>query len=122
MKFQGSGESRLGGSEKRSFICRFQNGNTNLFENTSEESWFLIFEIMLPKHVHMGQKFQRTLQSSMSFRLKHFFISITLSTQVASAPLRKYQHIHTKCVQNRYTFLHKIFYKQIVSTHSYLTV
>ena len=35
----------------------------------------------------MGQKFQRTLKLSMSFSLKHFFISVAIFTQVVSAPL-----------------------------------
>ena len=43
---------------------------------------------MLPKHVHMGWKFQRIFKSSMSFSLKHFFIPVTFSTQIASAPLK----------------------------------
>ena len=42
---------------------------------------------MLLKHVYMGWKFQRTLKLSMSFSLEHFFISVAISTQVASAPL-----------------------------------
>ena len=44
---------------------------------------------MLLKHVYMGHKFQRTLKLSMSFSLKHFFISVAIITQVASALLRK---------------------------------
>ena len=35
----------------------------------------------------MGRNFQRTLKLSMSFSLKHFFISVAISTQVVSAPL-----------------------------------
>ena len=53
-KFQGSGESWFGGSEKILIFWRFQNGSINLFGNASQESWFLIFKKMLSKHVHMG--------------------------------------------------------------------
>ena len=44
---------------------------------------------MLLKHVHIGWKLQRTLELTMSFSLKHFFILVTISTQVATAPLKK---------------------------------
>ena len=54
----------------------FKNGSINLFGNTSGESWLLIFQIMLPKYVHTGWKFHRTLNSSMFFSLKHFFILV----------------------------------------------
>ena len=36
----------------------------------------------------MSKKFQITLKLSMSFRLKNFFISVVISTQVTSAPLK----------------------------------
>ena len=35
----------------------------------------------------MGKNLQRTLEISMSFSLRYFFISVTISTQVASTPL-----------------------------------
>ena len=35
----------------------------------------------------MGWKFQRTLKSDISFSLEHFFFSVAIFTQVASAPL-----------------------------------
>ena len=38
VKFQGSGESRFGGSEKDRFFSRFQNGSIYLFGITNEES------------------------------------------------------------------------------------
>ena len=37
----------------------------------------------------MSKKFQITLKLSMSFRLKNFFISVVISTQVTSAPLKR---------------------------------
>ena len=43
---------------------------------------------MLLKRVYMGWKFQRTLKVDFSFSLEHFFISVAIFTQVASAPLR----------------------------------
>ena len=58
-----------------------------MFEIKTEESWFLISYIMLLKHVYMGYKFQRIFKLSISFSLKHFFISVAISTQAASAPL-----------------------------------
>ena len=42
---------------------------------------------MLLKQVYMGWKFQRTLELDISFSLEHFFISVAIFTQVASAPL-----------------------------------
>ena len=39
------------------------------------------------KHVYMGQKFQRILKLDIPFSLKHFFFSVAIFTQVASAPL-----------------------------------
>ena len=42
---------------------------------------------MLLKHVYMGWKFQKTLKLEISFSLEHFFISVAIFTQVASAPL-----------------------------------
>ena len=42
---------------------------------------------MLLKHVYMGWKFQRTLKLDISFTLEHFFISVAIFTQVASASL-----------------------------------
>ena len=44
---------------------------------------------MLLKHVHMGWKFQRTLKLDISFSLEHFFISVAIFPQVASASLRE---------------------------------
>ena len=44
---------------------------------------------MLLKHVYMGGKFQRTLKLDISLSLEHFFISVPIFTQVASAPLRQ---------------------------------
>ena len=35
----------------------------------------------------MGWKFQRTLKFDISFSLEHFFISVAIFRQVASAPL-----------------------------------
>ena len=43
---------------------------------------------MLLKHVYMDWKFWRTLALDMSFRLEYFFISVAISTQVASASLK----------------------------------
>ena len=43
---------------------------------------------MLLKHVYMGQKFQRILKLSIFLSLKHFFILVGISTQVALAPLK----------------------------------
>ena len=68
-------------------FLKFQNGSINLLGIASEEILFIISQIMLVKHVYMGQKFQRTLKLSMSFSLKHIFISAEILTQVASAPL-----------------------------------
>ena len=39
------------------------------------------------KHVYMDCKFQRTLKLDISFSLEHFFISVAIFTQVASASL-----------------------------------
>ena len=47
---------------------------------------------MLLKNVYMGWKFQRTLKLDISFSLEHFFISVAIFTQVASAPLKKSQY------------------------------
>ena len=43
---------------------------------------------MLLKHVYMGQKFQRILKLSIFLSLKHFFILVGISTQVALWPLK----------------------------------
>ena len=86
-KFQGSCGSNLAVLKKTVNFWRFQNGSINLLGITSEESWFLISRIMLLKHVYMGWKFQRTLKLYISFCLEHFFISVAIFTQVASAPL-----------------------------------
>ena len=86
-KLQRSGGSRFGGSEKIVNFWRFWNGSINWHGITSEESWFLISQIMLPRHVYVGWKFQRTLKLGMSFSLEHFFIAVAISTKVASAPL-----------------------------------
>ena len=48
---------------------------------------------MLLKHVYMGWHFQRTLKLDISFSLQHFFISVGIFTQVASAPLKLYKQI-----------------------------
>ena len=45
---------------------------------------------MLLKRVYMGWKFQRTLELDISFSVEHFFISVAIFTQVASAPLKLY--------------------------------
>ena len=87
-KFQGFSKCRFGDCEKDHFFFKIPNGSINLFENTSKESWLFVFWIKLPKHVYMGKKFQRTLKSSMSLSLSHFFITVTFSTQVAPVPLR----------------------------------
>ena len=42
---------------------------------------------MMLKHVYMGQKFQRIFKLDIPFSLKHFFFSVAIFTQVASAPL-----------------------------------
>ena len=47
---------------------------------------------MLLKHVYMDWKFQRILEFDISFSLEHFFISVAIFTQVASAPLMFYLH------------------------------
>ena len=39
------------------------------------------------KHVYMDWKFQRTFEFDISFSLEHFFISVAIFSQVASAPL-----------------------------------
>ena len=36
--------------------------------------------------------------------------------------LREYQNIHKRYIQHKCTFLHKVLYKLIVSTHFYLMV
>ena len=40
--------------------------------------------------INVGVRKAGTLKLSLSFSLKHFFISVAISTQVASAPLRKH--------------------------------
>ena len=88
-KFQRSGGGRwLALLKKIVNFWRFENGSINLLGITSEESWSLISPIMLLKHAYMGWKFQRTLKLSMSFSLEHFLISVAISTQVASVPLK----------------------------------
>ena len=63
---------------------------------------------MLLKYVHMGKKFQGTLKLSMSFILNHFFITVTFSTQVASASLR---FIVVQTQQIPIVYLHKETHK-----------
>ena len=60
---------------------------------------------MLLKHVYMGWKFQRTLKLNISFSPEHFFISVAIFTQVASAPLK-----------------HKKFKENLFKVHNYHTV
>ena len=36
--------------------------------------------------------------------------------------LGEHQNIHTRYIQHKYAFLHKMLYKLIVSTHSYVMV
>ena len=42
---------------------------------------------MLLKDVYMGWKFPRTLKLDICFSLEHFFMTVAVFTQVASAPL-----------------------------------
>ena len=81
---------RLGLAVLKRDCCfwRLQNSGLNLLDITSEESWFLISKIMLLKHVYMGLEFQRTLKLSMFISLKNVFISVAVSTLVASASLK----------------------------------
>ena len=56
--------------------CRvyFTNSSKNVFGNFAKDRDFSIFQISLPKHVHMGCKFQGTWTLSISFILKHIFV------------------------------------------------
>ena len=51
---------------------------------------------MLPKHVHMGRKFQKIFSSIMSFSLKHFLIPVTFCTQAASVHLKEPRNCNQK--------------------------
>ena len=44
-----------------------------MFVNTSKEYWSFIFQLILPKYVHMGWKSQETLKSSIPFISEHIF-------------------------------------------------
>ena len=47
---------------------------------------------------------QRTLTLNISFSLKHFFVSVAISTQVASAPLKSLPSCYLKPTLNSYNF------------------
>ena len=60
-------------------FSRFHNDSRNVFVNTNEGNWFLIFLITLPKHVHM---------SSRDIRIEYFF------------HFKAYFYMHTSCLSN----------------------
>ena len=87
-KFQGSGKSRFGGSEKDRYflkIPKWQHKHVRDYKRRKLVSYFLkntaktcLYELKISENIKL----------SISFSLKYFFISVANSTQVASASLR----------------------------------
>ena len=53
-----------------------------------------------------------------------FFVVLIVKwrLQIKKMNLEEYKNLYTRYVQHKHTFLHKVFYKVILSTHSYLMV
>ena len=66
-------------------------------------SFFLLIWIMCCKMLQVFQKVEFVNQAQTGFFLK-------------------YQSIHIRSMQYKYSFLHKVFYKWIMSIHSYLII
>ena len=87
VRFQGSSESRFGGSEKDRYFLEIPKWQHKFVRNYKRGKLVSYFLNNAAKARLYGLKFQRTLELSMFFSLKPFFISLAISTQVASAPL-----------------------------------
>ena len=83
---QGSSESRFDSSEKNRYCLKIPKWQHELVGNTSVESWFLILS-NAAKTCSYGLKISENIDIKHAFQSKAFFISVTLSTKVASAPL-----------------------------------
>ena len=84
-KFQEFGESRFGGSEKDHYFLKILKWQHKLVRDYKREKLVYYFLNNAAKACLYKLKIPEKL--SMSFSLKHFFISVAISTQVASAPL-----------------------------------
>ena len=78
--------SRFGGSEKDQYLLKIMKWQHKLVR---DYKWRILVSYFL-NNAAKQEKFQRTLKLSMSFSLKHFFISVAISTQVAS-PLSRFK-------------------------------
>ena len=90
-KFQGFGESRFGGSEKDRYYLKIPKWQHKFIREYKRGKLASCFLDNTAKTCSYELKFHRTLKSSMSFSLNLFFIKVTFSTQVASAPSTYFQ-------------------------------
>ena len=65
-------------SAKDLHFLRFHNGTRNVLVNTGEDNFSLIFQRMLPKHVHMSQTFKEDINIKYLFYVffNHYLQSI----------------------------------------------
>ena len=86
--FQGSGESRFGGFEKDRYFLKIPKWQHKFVWDYKRGKLVSYFLNNAAKTCKYGLKISIWANNlSMSFSLKHFFISVAISTQVASAPL-----------------------------------
>ena len=90
-KFHGSGENRFGSSKKDRYFLKIPKWQHKLVRNYKRWKLVSYFLNKAPKTWLCGLKISENFEIEHVFqsKAKHFFVSLAISTQVASMPLKK---------------------------------
>ena len=87
-KFQGSGESRFGSSEKDGYFLKIPKWQHKFVQNYNQGKLVSYFLNNGAKTCLYGLKISENIEIEQVFQFIVLFISLAISTQAASAPLR----------------------------------
>ena len=93
-KFQGSDESRFDGSEKDRYFLKIPKWQHKIVQDYKLRKLVSYFLNNVTKTCLYWLKMSENIEIDHVFQFKHFFISVAISTQVASAPLTWFNSVY----------------------------